>query len=88
MEAKLVFKGMIIGSKPDHVVSEPILITDVDVQQFKEEGESQQETIKYIIEEAVGMLEQNWYSVVVLSDSQVDEVLKTLEKYKLSDWGL
>ena len=88
MEAKLVFKGMIIGSKPDHVVSEPILITDVDVQQFKEEGESQQETIKYIIEEAVGMLEQNWYNVVVLSDSQVDEVLKTLEKYKLSDWGL
>ena len=88
MEAKLLFKGMIIGAKPDHVVSEPILITDVDVQQFKEEGESQQETIKYIIEEAVGMLEQNWYNVIVLSDSQVDEVLKTLEKYKLSDWGL
>ena len=86
MEAKLVFKGMIIGSKPDHVVSEPILITDVDVQQFKEEGESQQETIKYIIEEAVGMLEQNWYSVVVLSDSQVDEVIKTLEKYKSSKY--
>lgn len=88
MEAKIVFKGMIIGSKPDHVISEPILITDVDVQQFKEDGESQQETIKYIIEEAVGMLEQNWYNVIVLSDSQVDEVIKSLEKYKLSDWGL
>jgi hypothetical protein len=86
MEAKIVFKGMIIGSKPDHVISEPILITDVDVQQFKEDGESQQETIKYIIEEAVGMLEQNWYSVVVLSDSQVDEVIKTLEKYKSSKY--
>lgn len=79
---------MIIGAKPDHVISEPILITDVDVQQFREEGESQQETIKYIIEEAVGMLEQNWYNVVVLDNSQVDEVIKTLEKYKLSDWGL
>ena len=88
MEAKLVFKGMIIGVKRDHVVSEPILITDVDIQQFREEGESQQETIKYIIEEAVGALEQNWYNVVVLDNSQVDEVLKTLEKYKLSDWGL
>jgi hypothetical protein len=88
MEAKLVFKGMIIGSKPDHVISEPILITDVDVQQFREDGESQQETIRCIIEDAIGVLEQNWYSVVVLSDSQVDEVLKTLEKYKLSDWGL
>jgi hypothetical protein len=86
MEAKIVFKGMIIGSKPDHVISEPILITDVDIQQFKEDGESQQETIKYIIEEAVGMLEQNWYSVVVLSDSQVDEVIKTLEKYKSSKY--
>ena len=86
MEAKIVFKGMIIGSKPDHVISEPILITDVDVQQFKEDGESQQETIKYIIEEAVGTLEQNWYSVVVLSDSQVDEVIKTLEKYKSSKY--
>lgn len=79
---------MIIGSRPDHVISEPILITDVDVQQFREDGESQQETIKYIIEEAVGMLEQNMYNVIVLSDKQVDEVLKTLEKYKLSDWGL
>jgi hypothetical protein len=88
MEAKLVFKGMIIGARPDNVISEPILITDVDVKQFREEGESQQETIKCIIEEAVGMLEQNWYSVVVLDDKQVDEVMKTLEKYKLSDWGL
>jgi len=86
MEAKIVFKGMIIGSKPDHVISEPILITDVDIQQFKEDGESQQETIKYIIEEAVGMLEQNWYNVIVLSDSQVDEVIKTLEKYKSSKY--
>jgi hypothetical protein len=86
MEAKIVFKGMIIGSKPDHVISEPILITDVDVQQFKEDGESQQETIKYIIEEAVGMLEQNWYNVIVLTDSQVNEVIKTLEKYKSSNY--
>jgi hypothetical protein len=86
MEAKIVFKGMIIGSKPDHVISEPILITDVDVQQFKEDGESQQETIKYIIEEAVGTLEQNWYNVVVLTDSQVNEVIKTLEKYKSSKY--
>jgi hypothetical protein len=86
MEAKIVFKGMIIGSKPDHVISEPILITDVDVQQFKEDGESQQETIKYIIEEAVGTLEQNWYNVIVLTDSQVNEVIKTLEKYKSSKY--
>jgi hypothetical protein len=86
MEAKIVFKGMIIGSKPDHVISEPILITDVDVQQFKEDGESQQETIKYIIEEAVGTLEQNWYNVIVLTDSQVNEVIKTLEKYKSSNY--
>ena len=86
MEAKIVFKGMIIGSRPDHVISEPILITDVDIQQFKEDGESQQETIKYIIEEAVGTLEQNWYNVIVLNDSQVDEVIKTLEKYKSSKY--
>ena len=86
MEAKIVFKGMIIGSKPDHVISEPILITDVDVQQFKEDGESQQDTIKYIIEEAVGTLEQNWYNVIVLTDSQVNEVIKTLEKYKSSKY--
>ena len=79
---------MIIGCKPDHVISEPILITDVDIKQFREEGETQEETIKYIIEEAVAMLEQNWYNVIVLKDNQIDEVIRSLEKYKLSDWGL
>jgi hypothetical protein len=86
MEAKIVFKGMIIGSRPDHVISEPILITDVDIQQFRIEGESQQETIKCILEEAIGMLEEQDYSVVILTDSQVDEVIKTLETYKSSKY--
>jgi hypothetical protein len=76
----LKFKAIITGPEaylPGEIKVEDFEITEQDVLEVIEEGESSEDAIAYIKEEYCAAWEQHWCKVTLLTEDEFDSLSKT-----------
>ena len=77
MERDLIFKAIVTGPKeylPEGTLIENLVISPYDVEEVREEGETEEDAIDYLKEEYTAEWEQRWCKVQLLSEEEYQKI--------------
>ncbi len=77
MEKDLVFRAVITGPKeylPEGTTVETFVISPYDVDEAREDGETEEETIEYLKEEYIAEWEQRWCKVQLFTEEEYQKI--------------
>ncbi len=77
MEKDLVFRAVITGPKeylPEGTTVETFVISPYDVDEVREDGETDEDAIAYLKEEYIAEWEQRWCKVQLLTEEEYQQI--------------
>jgi|LauGreDrversion4_2_1035121.scaffolds.fasta_scaffold58601_6 hypothetical protein len=77
MEKDLVFRAIVTGPKeylPEGTLIENFVISPYDVDEVREDGETEEDAIAYLKEEYIAEWEQRWCKVQLFTEEEYQQI--------------